>query len=201
MRQESAKSSRSRDHRQLDNYLMPEDSIVIIGTGVLSAVGLSTVETAASVRARVARFSEIDYYDRELSRFTVAEVSDDALPPLAAAVESVRGLTSRELRMLRLATRPLRECLLQLPNPAEPIGLALALPESHGDRPNEYSLFLQCLSAQCLGTFSPQLSNCSLRGRAGGVGAIGYAIDVIRSGQAGMMLAGGVDTYRDLYTL
>jgi len=45
------------------------------------------------------------------------------------------------------------------------------------------------------------VSDASHRGRAGGLAAIGQASELIRRGRATFMLAGGVDTYRDLYVL
>jgi 3-oxoacyl-[acyl-carrier-protein] synthase-1 len=180
---------------------MAEDSIVIVGTGAMTAVGVSTAETAASVRAALARFTEIDYYDRELARFTVAEVIDDALPALAPSVESVPGLTARELRMLRLAASPLRESLARFNAIAAAPGLVLALPEPRPKHPCDRRSFLRCLATQTGGAFSLQQSDCSHTGRAGGITAIGQAAEVIRIGQATVMLAGGVDTYRDLYAL
>ena len=180
---------------------MSEDSIVIVGTGIICAVGVSTAEAAAAVRGGIARFNEINFFDRELEPFTVAEVRDDALSPLAEELSDVHGLTARELRMLRLATRPLLESVATVQAVPDQPGLVLALPDWQGNRPTDYRLFLRCLAVQTRGAFALERSDCSLRGRAGGIQAIGHAVELLHNGHAGVVMAGGVDTYRDVYAL
>ncbi|MGH7504384.1 MAG: hypothetical protein ACRELX_01980, partial [Longimicrobiales bacterium] len=108
---------------------------VIVGVGMATAVGLSAVETAASVRAGTMRFTETAIMDRRFEPFTLAELPEDGLPPLIEELERTTGFTSRELRLLRLATAPLLECLAKLPGTAWPLPLALALPEAETTRP------------------------------------------------------------------
>jgi 3-oxoacyl-[acyl-carrier-protein] synthase I len=62
-------------------------------------------------------------------------------------------------------------------------------------------VFLEGVGRQTEWPFDPKRSDASHRGRAGGLAAIGQASDPIRTGRAKFMLAGGVDTYRDLYVL
>ena len=47
-----------------------EDRVVIAGVGMMTAVGLSAEETAASVRTGTARFAESSIVDRRLQPFT-----------------------------------------------------------------------------------------------------------------------------------
>ena len=60
---------------------------------------------------------------------------------------------------------------------------------------------MQWLAKQTDGGFDVARSAASYTGRAGGLVAIGRAADLIRTGAAPFALAGGVDTYRDLYVL
>ena len=56
---------------------------LIVGVGMMTAVGLTAVETAASVRATTMRFTESAFRDHRSDPITLAEVPDDGLPPLA----------------------------------------------------------------------------------------------------------------------
>lgn len=180
---------------------MTANDTVIIGVGMTTAVGASAPETAASVRAATARFTETPIPDRHLRPITVAEVPDDALPPLTDDVANASGLTSRERRMLRLAGRALRECVATFGERLPRLGLCLALPEMETTKPIDRAGFLAQLAAQTGGAFDPRASDASHRGRAGGFIAIGQAVLTIQQGVTDFVIAGGVDSYRDLYVL
>jgi 3-oxoacyl-[acyl-carrier-protein] synthase-1 len=180
---------------------MATDSVVIVGVGMMTAVGLSAAETAASVRAGTARFAESALRDKELQPFILAEVPEDALPKLADGLRDSQRLTGRERRMLRLATMPLRECLSPIAKRPVSVGLCLALPEMDTPLPLDRAAFLVRLAAQVDGAFDPRRSDSSHVGRAGGLIAIGQAVLTIQSGLAEFMIAGGIDSYRDPYIL
>jgi 3-oxoacyl-[acyl-carrier-protein] synthase I len=179
---------------------MPPQDVVVVGIGMMTAVGLSAAETAAAVRAATARFSSCSVRDRHSKPFTLAQVIDEGLPDLAEPLDRP-GLTARERRMLRLATQPLIECLHVLPRGEPRPGLHLALPELETTRRLDGNAFLGWLVTQAPGLFDPSLSDASARGRAGGLLAVGRAADQLRKGYARFAIAGGVDTYRDLYIL
>jgi 3-oxoacyl-[acyl-carrier-protein] synthase I len=179
---------------------MASGDIVVVGIGMMTAVGLSAPETAASARSGLMRFSETPIMDRRFEPFTLAEVPDEGLPELADGLEAV-GLTSREARMLRLAALPLLECVAVLPKGESPPPLLLALPETRTTRELNGVRFLGWLGEQAMGGFDPRRSDAAGRGRAGGVAAIGAASALLASGQATYAVAGGVDTYRDVYVL
>ncbi len=176
------------------------DNVVVVGAGMITAVGLSAAETAASVRSGTARFAGTSIRDKQFEPFVLAEVPEDGLPELTEELAK-EVLTAREARMLRLATAALGECLKSLPAGEPPPGLSIALPETETTRPLEHQVFLKRLGQQTSGRFDPKWSDASHRGRAGGLAAIGQASEPIRMGRAKFMLAGGVDTYRDLYVL
>src|SRR2546429_1944262 len=178
---------------------MPAD-VVVIGVGMVTAVGLTAAETAASVRSATARFAETSMMDKRFEPFTLAEVPEDGLPELAESLSSV-GLTARETRMLRLGAVALNECLKSLPQGEAAPGLALSLPETDTTRALDGQLFLQRFAQQAARGFDGTRSDASHRGRAGGLAAVGQAAEIVRTGRARFMLAGGIDTYRDLYVL
>ena len=180
---------------------MSADSVVIASVGMTTPVGLSATETAASVRSATARFVETEILDKGFQAFTLSEVPEKALPNVAELADGPLAPSARERRMLRLATRALAECLAPLGKPATPVGLCLALPEMETARPLDRAAFLSRLATQSGGAFSPAGSDASHVGRAGGLIAIGQAVLTIQSGLASIMIAGGVDSYHDLFVL
>jgi len=180
---------------------MASDRVVVVGTGMMTAVGLTTAETVASVRSATMRFTETPIHDHRFAPFTVAEVIEDGLPELVMESEDSTGLTSREMRMLRLGVMPIKECLEALRQRAPAPGLMLALPETQTTSPLDGKRFLQRFARQASGSFNLGQSDASQVGRAGGLVAIGAAADRIRMGRAEFMIAGGIDTYRDLFVL
>ena len=86
---------------------MAADSVVVVGVGMMTAVGLSTAETAASVRSGTMLFSETSIRDHRFEPFTLAEVIEDGLPELVQEVADAPGLTSRRRGCSGLATMPL----------------------------------------------------------------------------------------------
>jgi 3-oxoacyl-[acyl-carrier-protein] synthase-1 len=181
--------------------MMAADSVVVVGVGMMTPVGLTTAETAASVRSATMLFAETPIRDHRFEPFTLAEVIEDGLPELVKEVAETPGLTSREARMLRLATMPLRESLKALKPGAPAPGLVLALPENQTTIPLDGQRFLKLLAQQTGSAFNLKQCAAPHVGRAGGLAAIGQAAETIRQGKGKFILAGGVDTYRDLYVL
>ena len=100
--------------------------VVVVSCGLMTPVGLSPPEVAASARSRLQRLGAIEVRDRRFERFVVGSVPDEGLPdpdPSAAL------LPYRVGRMLRLAEVPLQEALAPLPAKAGRIPLMLGLPE------------------------------------------------------------------------
>ena len=127
---------------------MSSDDIVIAGAGLVTPVGLSLAETAASARARVARLRESPFMDRRFEPHVTGSVPDDGLPALVEPL-ATQGLSYREARMLRMAHAAIEEATAPLAGrglPAFP--LMLGLPEHHTLRPLQPALFLQRLLMQ-----------------------------------------------------
>lgn len=176
------------------------NDVVILSVGMMTAVGLSAAETAASVRSGTMRFAETAIHDKRFEPVTLAEVPEDGMPELADGLADL-PLTSRENRMLRLGSLALRECVESLPSAEKAPALMLALPETETTQPLDGAEFLSHFGKQTGAVFDGKGSDASFRGRAGGLLAISRAAELIRAGQASFMLAGGIDTYRDLYVL
>jgi 3-oxoacyl-[acyl-carrier-protein] synthase-1 len=174
---------------------------VIVGVGMVTAIGLSARETAASARSATMRFVASNFRDHRREPITLAEVPDEGLPELVNNVATSPGLTTREMRLLRLGSVALRECLLPLAEQGVLPGVVLALPEVKTARLFDRTAFLVRLAEQTEGRFDLVRSDATHRGRAGGLAAIGQAAEQIDAGQASFVLAGGIDTYRDAFIL
>jgi 3-oxoacyl-[acyl-carrier-protein] synthase I len=77
----------------------------------------------------------------------------------------------------------------------------VALPEVQSTRPIDGPGFIRLLDQQVGGRIDVAQSVAADAGRAGGLVAIGRAAELVRSGAAQFAIAGGIDTYRDLYVL
>ncbi len=147
------------------------------------------------------RFAQIDWLDHRFEPFTVAAVPDDGLPGLLPDVAKTRGLSARDARFLRIGARALAECLVPAGRGAERPPLVLSLPEPERKRPLDAVRFLKLLEVQTGGCFDLAASTTLTTGRAGGLAAVGRAAASVRSGKVKFAVAGGLDSYVDLYTL
>lgn len=176
------------------------DDLVIASAGLVTPIGLSLAETAASARARVARIREIEWCDRRSEPFLVGSVPDDGLPELAGALAE-EPLQYRESRMLRMAHVALEEALAPLQGQAGPVPLLLGLPEHHTTLPLQPKQFLARLDLQAPGLIDVERSVAVPRGRAGGLMALREATTRLTRGDCPFVLVGGVDSLVDLYVL
>lgn len=179
---------------------MPSPDIVIASAGLVTPVGLSLRETAASARARVARLREIDWRDRRFEPFVVGTVPDEGLPDLAAPLAE-QPLQTREARMLRLAQVALEEALAPMAETKLRAPLLLGLPEHHTTQPLDPKRFLTRLDLQCPNRIDVAASVAAPRGRAAGLMALRQAQRWLAAGTHEAVLIGGVDSLVDLYVL
>lgn len=174
--------------------------IVIVGCGLITPVGLSSKETAASTRSRTARLTEIEWRDSRFKRFVAGIVPEDGLPPLHPELEKL-PLTYREGRMLRLADSALLEALAPLPKSAGQIPLLVGLPELHTTIPIREPDFMARVAVQAGAGLNPGQSMGLPRGRASGLLALREACERLAQGKATFVVVGGVDSNVDLYIL
>lgn len=176
---------------------MPSESdVVVVSCGLITPVGLSGPEVAASARSRVQRLGEIEWRDRRFRRFVVGLVPEEGLPdpdPSSAL------LPSRVARMLRLAEPPLLEALTPLPERTGPVPLLLGLPELQTTIPIDTTDFLTRLAARV--PIDAAKSAVFTRGRASGLLALKSAIERLAKGKVPFILVGGLDCQVDLYIL
>lgn len=168
---------------------------------MVTAVGLDAQQTAASVRAGIARFEETSIQDKRFEPFVMAVLPEDVLPPLKHEIENTAGLTSKQIRTLRLATSALKEATMSLPE-IEKIPLYLGVAQQLPDHPEpfEHGFFKQ-LSLQTDVAFNTAESFLLPHGRSAGLFALNEGMDAIFSGRHPYAIVGGIDTYVDLYLL
>jgi 3-oxoacyl-[acyl-carrier-protein] synthase-1 len=128
-------------------------------------------------------------------------VPEDALPPLAPALESVDDLTYREARMIRLAQIALEEAIEPLGKGGPRPPLLLGLPDWETQIPQRLDLLPSWLNQQCGDRLDVAASRCMKRGRAAGLFALQEAIQRLEGGASPYVVAGGVDSHVDLHIL
>lgn len=178
---------------------MPAD-VAIVGCGMMTSVGLSAKETAASTRSRTARLTSIELRDSRFQPIAAGVVPEDALPPLESALDKL-PLTYRESRMLRLATPALIEALKPIGKAAGAVPILLGLPELHTTIPIDPAQFLNRLAAQSGASLDLAKSRTFVQGRAAALLALDEACQRLTQGKVPFIVAGGVDCNVDLYIL
>lgn len=179
---------------------MEASSLAIVGLGMVTSVGFSAKETAANIRASMARSSLQPLIDQHHDAFTVATVVDRGLPPLPATFAHRKFRTRREERMLRLATLALNDVLKTVAL-AKPCPLLLALPEHETTNPISAEGFLDDFHSLNPGVFHRASSKAIWRGRSGGLAAMACAAEMLRTKQAERVFVGGVDSFLSPWVL
>lgn len=173
----------------------------IIGIGMMTPVGDCAAQTASSVRAGISRYQESSIHNKRFDPMTLALLPEENLPPLNEDLAALSGLTSRQMRMLRLAHPALLESLESLPDGVS-LPLLLAGPEPMADCPPVMTeALLDHLITQTEAPVNRDNSAIFPTGRAGGLAALQAALVILEQGEQEYVVVGGVDTYLDLYLL
>lgn len=153
--------------------------------GMVSAVGLDAKSACAALRAGVAGFNELPYWDERTQ------------PVIGAAVPGVSFDLQGTPRLVELLAVALKDCLTQALGIAPAnipllVGLAeLGRPGSSESRGNVLSLVQEKLGVK----FHPGLSRVIPTGHAAGIEALNLVRDYFRSGNITECLVCGVDSY------
>jgi len=180
----------------------PTKPVYLKATGIVTAVGLNSEQTATAVRAGISGYDDSSIYNKRFNPITMALLPEDSLPPLADEInEKVPGLTSRQIRMIRLAHLALDDLQSKF-NPLDSLPLFLAGPETLMEQVKPcYPELIEHIAIQTGITFHPEHSTIMPRGRAGGIWALHYAMAYVQAGYSQYAIVGGVDSYLDLYLL
>jgi 3-oxoacyl-[acyl-carrier-protein] synthase-1 len=163
------------------------EPLAIHAVGALTAVGLTALSTAASVRAKVSCYRELEMYltDPELVPVVGAPIFDDA----------VNGMEDVGARFEAMVLSVAEECLAGLPPATPSVPLIIIAPEEH--RPCwaeiEPSTWLQAVQARLPGhpSHAPMLL---ATGSAGISNALRTARELLTTGESACLVI-GVDSY------
>lgn len=195
-----------------------KEPLGVVKLGAFCPVGLDAPQAVASMRAGIPRKTESLVMDAQLEPLVLGHLPDDVLPPLVPALADLRvGLTTLQMRLLRLATPALHEVLGLEPAPAEParkpspstvlppglaaLPLLLAGPAS-SSQPLVSGSLLGQLARQTGAPIDVLQSRMFATGHAGLFAAVEYArTQLFEPGKAELAVVGGVDSYLDLQRL
>jgi len=157
------------------------DTLAILGSGAVTAVGLTAAQTCAAIRAGIKRFSPIE-----------AQLLEDDEPQVGARVSADPRLRADDREwLLNLAGRALRECSLTPETP-----LVWQVPEAHRGHPlaefEDAELFARL--ASLVGHPLSERSRIVRTGAAGIVEALAHARELCSAGQATRCILGGADS-------
>lgn len=166
---------------------------------MVTSVGASAPQTAASVRAGIARLAESYVSDRFGEPLVMGLVDLEQLPPLVDALED-REISARHERLVRLGAVALREVLASAPH--DPVPLLLGLPEPRGEARHPIGAeMIELLATQSGLGFDLSCSAAYPLGRAAGMVALDEALGLLDRGRATAVLVGAVDSYLDMRLL
>jgi len=184
-------------------------SAEILGIGMVTPVGLSARQTAASVRTGIGRLGESYVTDRYGEMLVMGLVDAGELPALCDELADPddldRGLSPRQERLARLAGPALLEAIGS-DTPAS-LPLLLALPEAHPETRQAIGAeMIGILATQTDRRFDAELSRTYALGRAGGFAALDDALELLAPGGGArdrraappLVLVGAADSYLDL---
>jgi 3-oxoacyl-[acyl-carrier-protein] synthase-1 len=181
---------------------MALDTAWLGGIGMVTAVGACTAQTASSVRAGISMYQGGPVQNKRFDPMTLALLPESVLPELNRKLAKEKNLSSRQLRMLRLAHLALLEAMENIPeNHQEPVPVFLAGPEPVPGSEGITGSFLHYLAVQADVVLDLHESRLFATGRAGGMQALQSAILLLREGKYPFVLVGGTDSHLDLKLL
>jgi 3-oxoacyl-[acyl-carrier-protein] synthase-1 len=199
-----------------------KEPLGIVQVGAFCPVGLDARQAAASMRAGIPRKTESPIMDGQLEPIVLGHLPDEVLPPLVPALADLRaGLTTLQMRLLRLATPALHEVLgvepakEGEPDRKDPRGRSTVLPPGLGSlpplllvapasasQPLVVPSLLGQLARQTGAPVDVAASRLFAIGHAGLFSAVEYArTQLFEPGKAELAVVGGVDSYLDLQRL
>jgi 3-oxoacyl-[acyl-carrier-protein] synthase I len=93
--------------------------------GMLTPVGFDTASTNAAIMAGASAYEDSQHHNKNFNPMRMALIPEDALPPLNPELLSLPGFTSRQRRILCIATPAMQQVIAESPL-KEPPALFLA---------------------------------------------------------------------------
>jgi 3-oxoacyl-[acyl-carrier-protein] synthase-1 len=172
----------------------------VISASAICAVGGGVAQIEASIRAGLSGVAAISICDHSFSPIRMGLVPRDALDELNPSLDAL-PLTSRQRRMLRLASPVLHEVTADLAGLGA-IPIFLGLPDAHPRRPPPAQpAFLEHLQIQAGIVFDPTQSRVLPAGRAAGLLALEAGLRCLQDERSEVVIVGAIDTFVDLALL
>ncbi len=174
-------------------YLSPGDCSLV------NSVGLSTAAVNAAITAGISRLEESSIYNKQFNPMKLSLIPDEFLPALK---ETKTGYTSRQIRLLQLATLAVTNLFAD--RKIAPLPILLAGPErlyTDDTSPIIDRDFVSMLNANIGGGIEMQRVGLNLKGRAAGLYALRDAILHMHKANVEEVLLVGVDSFLDLRLL
>lgn len=169
----------------------------IIGSGLVTALGIGVAQNGAHVRAGMAAFAESDFLDQRMKRIIAAVLPADAL--VAWAGGDSAGLSPRAIEVVSLAGMAVNEALASHAHvtATQPIRTWCAWPEHQTQVPLDVARLGSALTTHVGGRLSVQ---GAFPGRAGALAALHAAMEALQQG-APCALIVGADSLLQQYVL
>lgn len=173
--------------------------LVITGLGMVTAVGYSAAETAASVRGRMARFTELERVSRLLQEIDTEPSPDDPVIASGGIVPGLDEAVPRAERCFQLGEHALQIALKQARltgSLAQRVALLLAVPSLQSGSGDASGSGLATRLAQRFPASPMQVQEFAA-GHAGALEALASAAQLLQERRAEVCLVGGIDSWID----
>ena len=181
-----------------ESFQRPVQPVEITAIGMITSIGANAEMTAASVLSGISAYQESGVLNKQYHPMILSLVPDSALPELEKVLEK-ENLTSRQQRLLRLATPAILQSTEKI---TSPVPLLLCGPEKLPGRRSVISdKFLKFLIVQSKAPIDLDNSYVLPYGRASGFYALETAMQLLESGKYNQVMIGGVDSFLDLNLL
>ncbi len=184
----------------LTSLKTPTQAAEVVDVSMLTPVGFDLMSTVTALRAGINVYKSSSFLGKNLWPIKTASIPTDALPPLNSSLRKA-GLTSRQKRILRIATTPLQSIFKKV-SPELKVPLFLAAPEKLPGRHHPVNdKMLKMLAIQSGCPLDLENSYVIPAGRAAGFYALESAMLMLETGLHPYVLVGGVDSFWDLHWL
>lgn len=183
------------------NFQKPTQAVVVKEISALSSLGENISQIAAAIQAGISRFNDSSFYGIKRSAFKMSLIPEEALSSLDDEIAKTPGLTSRQIRLLKIATAPLIS-IFEKSKSDTPLPLFLSGPEKLPGRRSVISdKFLKLLSMQTKMPIDLENSYLFSHGRAAGIYALEAAMQYLEMNPGKQVIVGGIDSYLDPYLM
>lgn len=166
------------------------NKIAVIGSGMMTGVGIDSPSSCAAIRVKLNNFVETDFFH-------------DGDEHVVGSIVQIPDLSGGRNKLLEMIVSPIRECLDLLPN-SDPGQIALLVCVSEADRPGVVKKldesFLKDIQTKLSLEFSKK-SQIITQGRVSGVIAVKRAAALMDQGLCQFCIVAGVDTYLTVGTI